>query len=84
MAAAELRNLPDGLPVQVAFYDGPQVRALRPVHIDLRCRPPVRRDHPSASGKGPGPAINVGETMMVTGRAEVKRDDGRSVVPPPQ
>lgn len=31
------------------------------------CRPPVRRDHPPASGKGPGPAINVGDTMMVTG-----------------
>ena len=31
-----LNNLPDGLPVQVDFYDGSEVRALRPMHIDLK------------------------------------------------
>ena len=31
-----LNNLPDGLPVQVEFYDGSDVRSLRPMHIDLK------------------------------------------------
>ena len=31
-----LNNLPHGLPVQVEFYDGSEVRALRPMHIDLK------------------------------------------------
>lgn len=31
-----LRNLPDDLAVQVDFYDGSEVRALRPMHIDLK------------------------------------------------
>lgn len=39
-----LDNLPDGLPVQVEFYDGSDVRALRPMHIDLK----GKDDRPSA------------------------------------
>jgi hypothetical protein len=31
-----LNDLPDGLQVQVEFYDGAEVRPLRPMHIDLR------------------------------------------------
>ena len=31
-----LNNLPDGLPVQVEFYDGSEVRPMRRMHIDLK------------------------------------------------
>ncbi len=31
-----LSQLPDDLPVQVEFYDGSEVRTLRPMHIDLK------------------------------------------------
>ena len=31
-----LSDLPDDLPVQVEFYDGAEVRSLRPMHIDLK------------------------------------------------
>ena len=31
-----LSGLPDGLPVQVEFYDGSVVRTLRPMRIDLK------------------------------------------------
>ena len=39
-----LSDLPHGLPVQVEFYDGSEVRALRPMHIDLK----GKDDRPSA------------------------------------
>ena len=39
-----LSDLPEGLPVQVEFYDGSEVRSLRPMHIDLK----GKDDRPSA------------------------------------
>ncbi len=31
-----LMSLDDDLPVQIEFYDGSEVRSLRPMHIDLK------------------------------------------------
>jgi hypothetical protein len=31
-----MSDLPDSLPVRVEFYDGSEVRTLRPMHIDLQ------------------------------------------------
>jgi hypothetical protein len=39
-----MSDLPDSLPVRVEFYDGSEVRTLRPMHIDLK----GKDDRPSA------------------------------------